>query len=276
MYRLLSASTALALASGVALLAASAPTAQAAARTATASVDSGNIVQYAAAPGQVNHVWISTKYIGVDPGDNSYTVTVKDRVDITAGRYCAYPDPGDHRVVTCTSPGHGDSYDGDAFQVLLGDRNDTLAVDPASSLSSAIAGGSGNDTIWGTGYDVLYGQGGNDRLNGGGGIWGLGSFGGAGNDLLSGCSSVCHGGSGNDTLYGTDRQANALYGDDGNDTVYGRSGADTLYGGKGNDRLYGEHGNDRLYGNSGNDVLHGGQGSDTLSGGPGRDKLYQN
>ena len=90
-------------------------------------------------------------------------------------------------------------------------------------------------------------------------------YGEEGNDLLDG-------GMGNDTLKG---QA-------GNDTLKGGAGADFLEGGDGddrleggadNDRLYGQNGNDRLYGEDGNDLLYGGVGKDTLTGGTGKDRF---
>lgn len=168
------------------------------------------------------------------------------------------------------------SSDEDIYTVDLGDRDDTAGVAANNSAYASIRGGSGDDVLLGTEYDVLYGQDGNDRIDSGGGVWGLGSYGGAGRDTLTGCSMACHGGSGDDTLTGTDgRTGNALYGDSGDDTLRARSGADVLYGGKGADRLYGDHGDDRLYGQSGDDRLYGGQGRDTLSGGPGRDILRQ-
>ncbi|MCM1159578.1 MAG: hypothetical protein NC300_12950, partial [Bacteroidales bacterium] len=48
---------------------------------------------------------------------------------------------------------------------------------------------------------------------------------------------------------------------------------DYLYGGEGNDRLYGNNGNDELYGEAGNDILEGGTGDDLLVGGTGNDLL---
>lgn len=101
--------------------------------------------------------------------------------------------------------------------------------------------------------------------------------------------------------------ANAISGEDGNDTIEGGAGADTLDGGAGIDTLsYGADmtgvqvrlwsntvsggtatgdvitrfenvttggGNDRIDGNAGNNVLNGGNGNDTISGGGGADTL---
>jgi len=115
--------------------------------------------------------------------------------------------------------------------------------------------------------DVLYGYGGNDRIDGRGGDDTL--YGGTGDDKLDG-------------NYGTDR----LYGEDGNDTLYGDGeytpdwwgggGADYLDGGAGDDYLRGSSGADILLGGSGNDRLHGGQDDDLLIGGTGNDYLEGN
>jgi Ca2+-binding RTX toxin-like protein len=106
----------------------------------------------------------------------------------------------------------------------------------------------------------------------GDGVLGLG-----GNDVLSAGSTsdtknanaVC-GGPGNDTLTGT-AAADVLDGGPGNDHLVGHGGNDTLIGGKGTDTLLGGHGNDTLSGGPGNDTLSGGPGNDRLDGGIGRD-----
>jgi Ca2+-binding RTX toxin-like protein len=88
---------------------------------------------------------------------------------------------------------------------------------------------------------------------------------------------------GNDTITGTSKSSNDLYGGAGNDRITGNIGNDELYGGEGNDSLNGGTGNDDLYGSSGNDTLDGGadndylsggEGDDTLKGGTGNDDLY--
>jgi Ca2+-binding RTX toxin-like protein len=84
---------------------------------------------------------------------------------------------------------------------------------------------SGNDE-W-RGYfdidDVVYGQGGDDR------IWGSG-----GNDYIDG-------GANNDKLWGEGGEDD-LYGGSGNDTLAGGTGWDDVYGGSGNDSLFLKHG----------------------------------
>jgi CubicO group peptidase (beta-lactamase class C family) len=86
--------------------------------------------------------------------------------------------------------------------------------------------------------------------------------------------TTLHGLAGNDTLRGASRQANVLFGNEGNDRLYGGRQDDVLNGGSGNDRLYGDRGNDLLVGGSGDDYLWGGEGDDRLKGGSGRDQLF--
>ncbi len=86
--------------------------------------------------------------------------------------------------------------------------------------------------------------------------------------------TTLYGLAGNDTLRGASRQANVLFGNEGNDRLYGGRQDDVLNGGSGNDRLYGDRGNDLLVGGSGDDYLSGGEGDDRLKGGSGRDQLY--
>lgn len=99
-------------------------------------------------------------------------------------------------------------------------------------------------------------------------------YGGAGNDKITGNSGddSLLGGDGNDILKGLAGNDN-LQGGDGNDTLDGGAGNDYLYGGDGNDILKGGAGNDFLVGNDGNDTLDGGAGNDTLYGGSGKDIL---
>jgi CubicO group peptidase (beta-lactamase class C family) len=79
---------------------------------------------------------------------------------------------------------------------------------------------------------------------------------------------------GDDYLRGASRQANVLFGNEGNDTLCGGRRDDTLNGGSGNDRLFGNDGNDLLVGSDGDDYLSGGAGDDRLKGGAGRDQLF--
>lgn len=71
-----------------------------------------------------------------------------------------------------------------------------------------------------------------------------------------------YGDGGDNTLNGT-AAADKLYGYGGSDTLDGGEGNDVLYGGAGSDFLYGGEGNDQLTGGEGDDYMEGGNGNDT-------------
>ncbi len=123
----------------------------------------------------------------------------------------------------------------------------TIGDDSLRADRGSLFGLEGNDTIRGASRqaNTLFGNTGNDRLNGG-----------RQDDVLNG-------GAGNDCLSG----------DCGNDLLVGGAGDDYLSGGEGNDRLQGSAGNDQLFGDRGNDDLDGGAGVDRLNGGQGNDTL---
>jgi CubicO group peptidase (beta-lactamase class C family) len=95
-----------------------------------------------------------------------------------------------------------------------------------------------------------------------------------GSDSLRANQGPLFGLAGDDILRGASRQANVLFGNEGNDTLRGGRQDDTLNGGSGNDRLFGDRGNDFLVGGSGDDYLSGGAGDDRLKGSAGKDKLF--
>lgn len=126
-------------------------------------------------------------------------------------------------------------------------------VDGTGIVKASILGGAGNDKLLATG--------GNDVLNGGGGINTVSyeyARAGVSIDLnMSGTQNT--GGSGTDQLFNIQN----LTGSDHADLLRGRNGVSTvLDGGKGNDTLIGGTGNDRLTGGSGNNTLDGGAGTD--------------
>ncbi len=156
-------------------------------------------------------------------------------------------------------------------------------------------GQQGGDTIFysrandgSTGIDVLYGRLLNvdarsiptaSYLNNGSspfapnGIVQIGSitfFGTAGNDVVTGWSSV-NGGDGDDTITAPVAGGSELSGEGGNDILIGGDGVAFLRGGTGNDRLQGGASNDILRGDDGDDSLRGGAGNDSLDGGAGFD-----
>ncbi|WP_291025866.1 calcium-binding protein [Hydrogenophaga sp.] len=142
------------------------------------------------------------------------------------------------------------------------------------------ATGEGDVLHGGAGDDWLFGEGGQDRLDGGSGADVL--FGGTDSDWLEG-------GSGNDRLMGDNGAGSSdghgndhLNGGAGDDRLWGDAGHDQLFGGEGDDRLSGDntssaahlHGNDFLDGGTGNDTLWGNGGADQLLGGSGADVLW--
>jgi serralysin len=222
------------------LVAAPMPAAAAADPTATAYTDNGgHAVYFKAAPGQYNHVVITDA-----KGMSEFTID--DDVPITPGAGCEHPDSSDQTKVVCTLTEFGDFWT--HVYADLGDYKDDLVI--RAGNENGIHGGTGNDTLNGTGHEILYGDAGDDTLTGGS------QLGGDGADLLTSPDYGANGGAGNDTLVGTDE-------------------SDTLTGGSGHDSLLGRAGNDILYGNSGNDLLYGGGGQDKLSGGDGRDSVHQ-
>lgn len=109
----------------------------------------------------------------------------------------------------------------------------SLPATDMSLLANTVRGTSGDDVLnsnstFGFG-SALYGEAGNDTLNGG-----------SGNDIL-------YGGTGNDTLNGGN----------GNDALHGEAGNDTLNGGGGDDEYFFEH-------NGGQDIVYDTDGSDAV------------
>ncbi|PID66803.1 MAG: hypothetical protein CR975_01120, partial [Gammaproteobacteria bacterium] len=127
-----------------------------------------------------------------------------------------------------------------------------------------IHAGDGDDTVSAWGNSQIFGEKGDDNLQGGKFV-----DGGVGNDTLSGYGEV-YGREGNDTLSGS----GTLDGGAGDDNI---SGDGKLYGGDGDDKLSSYYSSSLLDGGAGNDTLsgsgelHGRDGNDTLDG---SGKLY--
>ena len=98
-----------------------------------------------------------------------------------------------------------------------------------------------------------------------------------GNDRFSnGSGEVCQifGNAGNDTLNGGSG-ADTISGGSGNDTIHGEAGNDVIKDSGGINKLYGDIGMDRIYGGSGADTIDGGDFNDTIvSIGGGIDTLF--
>lgn len=80
--------------------------------------------------------------------------------------------------------------------------------------------------------------------------------------------------SGDDEIRGSDKYSNALYGNNGNDTIRGGWRDDIISGGDGDDKLFGYDNSDVLYGGDGNDLIVGGVGEDIIYGNSGNDTIY--
>ncbi|MDX2159575.1 MAG: hypothetical protein SFW09_23975 [Hyphomicrobiaceae bacterium] len=151
--------------------------------------------------------------------------------------------------------------------------------------SETMHGGGGTDLILaGGGNDLIYGDAGDDTLfaitagspefNGIVPVLSFygGLFGEDGNDTIDGGTGIDYldGGNGDDSLVGG-TETDTLLGWHGRDTLDGGTGDDFLDGMEDNDRIEGGEGIDRLFGGGGNDTLTGGSGADFLSGGDGLD-----
>lgn len=137
-----------------------------------------------------------------------------------------------------------------------------FAVTPINPL--AVTLGDDDNFYFGTNKDdIIYGEEGNDTINGLNGDDEI--YGGQGNDKLIG-------GNGDDYLDGGVMN-DLLSGGQGDDILIGGQGDDKLRAGNGDDELNGGRGDDILFGNSGNDVISDGEGNDIIFGGSGDDTI---
>ncbi len=147
----------------------------------------------------------------------------------------------------------------DQTEILLVDLDKPLNVDPRIGLDALGGneirfGGVGDDELFATRKDTLFGGAGNDTLDASTGLGNNRLYGGAGDDeLFAGRSDRLIAGDGNDIL-------DASVGN-GNNRLYGGAGNDTLLGGN-DDRLFGGNGDDQLFAGEGNSILTGGDGAD--------------
>lgn len=179
-----------------------------------------------------------------------------------------------------------------AIEHVIGSPKDDIIT--GTYLANNISAGAGND--------VMYGWGGNNRLDGGAGIDTLdfswitqpGDYGGGLSVVFSGTGQgSAHHTKGFQSDVGVDAffaiekfkgGSNAdridarlaggsleIDGGGGNDTIIGSSAGHLFRGGAGDDILYGNGGADRLEGGAGHDLLDGGTGIDVLVGSAGND-----
>ena len=128
----------------------------------------------------------------------------------------------------------------------------------APKAPTVIYGDSGMDTLWG--------DGGNDYLNGGTEADDV--FGGAGDDIIEdpfGEGDVLRGNDGNDVITAAGG-ADLLFGNAGQDYIALGADAAEVFGGEGTDFILGGAGKDFLMGNEGSDWIEGGAGFDTVVG----------
>jgi Ca2+-binding RTX toxin-like protein len=171
------------------------------------------------------------------------------------------------------------------LRINLGAGNDRLLVDAGAKLGLVqlrVFGDAGNDLLNGTdsaellnggdGADTIIGNAGNDTLNGDAGTDSI--DGGAGNDVINGGTGIAllDGGDGDDILTGSILN-DVINGGAGNDTLVGLNGNDLLNGMDGNDSLAGGSGDDNLLGGAGDDTLDGGTDNDTINGNDGNDRI---
>ena len=142
-------------------------------------------------------------------------------------------------------------------------------LDGVTNGDDVIYGYDGNDSIWGLGgNDYIIGGAGADGLNGGPGSDTADYVTSAAGIMASLSYGVGVGGDAQgDTYFSIENLAGTLFAD----ALVGNEGNNTLHGVSGDDVLDGRNGTDTLLGGSGNDTLKGGGGADWLIGGEGID-----
>ena len=170
-----------------------------------------------------------------------------DILNGNAGNDVLYGEDGDDRL----DGGLG------ADTLKGGDGADTYVVDDAGDIVSEFYGDGAIDTVesWMASYTL-----GNavENLT----LMGTADVDGTGNHL----SNVIYGNSGNNVLNGV-TGFNKLYGEDGDDTLIVGDEAGQLRGGFGNDTLIGSAGDDGLWGGEDDDFIIGGAGDDRIGSG---------
>ncbi len=156
--------------------------------------------------------------------------------------------------------------------LMFGDDGDDQMNGGAGS--DLMVGGAGDDQmVGGIGIDWMWGMEGNDRLVGGDLVLADPSgdviSGGPGADVIRGDSGPLDDSFVFDLVGGSD----AIYGDEGPDTILAMAGNDFVFGGAGNDLIDGGSGDDVISGDEDNDLLRGGEGNDFLIGGDADDIL---
>ncbi|WNN89741.1 esterase-like activity of phytase family protein [Gloeocapsopsis dulcis] len=150
----------------------------------------------------------------------------------------------------------------DHNEIIVLKLDQPLNLDPRVGISTIIGsnlrfGTPGDDELFATRNDTLFGGAGDDTLDATAGQGGNRLYGNSGNDeLLAGIRDRLFGDEGNDIL----------------DASQGRGG-NRLYGGAGNDTLFAGS-RDLLFGGDGDDVLFAGTSDNILTGGDGKDQFW--
>jgi Ca2+-binding RTX toxin-like protein len=132
-----------------------------------------------------------------------------------------------------------------------------------------IFGTTGDDVIIGDDKrNIVYGEGGTDRICTGGGDDDVDT------EEVGGETAALFAdlGPGIDDLFSLSGGRNEVYGRGGADFIFTDTGDDLVVGGGGGDNIDGWRGADEIHGDKGNDDLAGEEGFDTLDGGKGRDR----
>jgi Ca2+-binding RTX toxin-like protein len=256
-------------------------------------------VEYDSAAGETNQVRASVAFGGAQD-----VATIDDVVPIIPGAGCIQPSVADPTVVQCVlgRTAEPSNTAPQAFDLNLGDGNDTAVIAPNARVAARIDGGPGNDVLTGgigggtldddtPGPDgnFLRGGLGNDVLKGGElddtffesgtGVNGRDSFdGGGGFDAVdyegrrAGVKADLQGDRDDGAPGEGDRIGRNI------ENLYGGRGADRLAGGAGPNVLRGREGRDKLNGGAGPDELSVGRGTtgDTVSAGAGDDEISGN
>lgn len=208
-----------------------------------------------------------------------------DRIDVQPiGANIVYGGQGDDKLSMLNS-GAGDKgqflqgnkgddtlQGGTAFDTLLGGQGNDFITGVGGS--DFMNGNLGDDQLFGNG--LMFGEGGNDRINVGTGLASTAS-GGDGDDYIQigsdgrGHHTVAFGNAGNDTIGSYASNSDELDGGDGDDLIqffntnFGEVVAGAIVnGGSGRDTVRGANGADTINGGSGVDALNGGGGVDVF------------
>jgi hypothetical protein len=241
--------------------------------------------------------------IHTDAGHVYYDALATDQVTLGVNMQNSDPDLGGDAILFVplaitgmpanTNPGTNDPANCKASSTLgykclkraevdinAGDQNDFVRI-LASPSPVVFKGGGGNDRIF---SDVavrmtLYGEAGDDNLQGNN-VAAIDLIdGGAGNDLLDpGLNDAVHGGADFDTVRMPSGGVTVTLDDTANDGLAGQidnihSDVEKVVGGADADQLDGSGGPDTLDGADGNDALNGLGGADTLIGNAGNDTI---